>query len=240
MSAGLAVKNDSRFVTAQADLQRCFKQFRDQRMPLHLTLDEDKSQITARVLDVTAQGVLIEDIKPRDALSKLRKRPSFSLSVRDQGCFAFAEQGRIDSEGEERGLPYFLMPFPERMVFQQRRKAARLRLPSRVSAAGAHVTIFADESKVGKIIDISSGGLRAAFGPEVEVELSVDMVISDCAVNLPPVLEIHSQGIIRHCHRQKDGSLVTGIELTEMHLSDRRRLEQFISSLARHQDAQHA
>ena len=224
---------DSRYLSTPAEIEACFKGFRDERMPLTLTLDGDGEQITVKVLDVTSRGVLIEDVLPRTALGLLKKRPKFSISVRAAGSFAFVEQSIISGEGEERGLPYFHIPFPKRMMFQQRRRAARLKLPLRVSSAGAHVTIFASQDLVGRIIDVSAGGCRASFPSAADGQFELGQVFANSAISLPPRLELHSEVAIRHQHVQRDGTVTAGLEFTTMHVTDRRRLEQFIQSLSK-------
>lgn len=226
-------QQDSRYLSAPKDIEQCFKTLRDERVDLTLTLDGSGERLNCRVLDITSRGILIEDIRPRDALAQLRKRPRFSLSARHQGTFAFVERSTISGEGEERGLPYFHVPFPKQMLFQQRRRAARYRLPLRVSSQGASITLFNKQDMTGRIIDISAGGCRAAFNLSDKNDLQIGQSFENCAINLPPVLEIHSHSIIRHVHTQRNGLTVAGIELSEMHVTDRRRLEQFIQSLSR-------
>lgn len=228
-----ANQSDSRYLSSAQEIESCFKNFRDERVPLTLTLDGSEQQLTVKVLDVTSRGFLIEDVKPRDALNTLRARPDFSISVRAEGFFAFVEQSTISGEGEERGLPYFHVPFPANMLFQQRRKAARLKLPLRVSSAGAHITLFGREDLLGRIIDISAGGCRASFPAAAESVVQLGKVMPNCAIALPPRIELHSECTVRHCHTQRDGSVISGLEFTQMHVTDRRRLELFIQSLTR-------
>lgn len=231
-------QNDSRYLSQPNDIKQCFKRLRDDRVELTLTMEDGGDRITCTVLDITPRSVLIEDIKPRNALTLLKKRPKFSLSARDQGVFAFIEKSQITGEGEERGLPYFHIDLPHQMLFQQRRRAARFRLPKRVTSQGAHITLTGDRILNGRIIDISAGGCRASFDFELEAHaLKINQVFDHCVIHLPPVLEVQAQGIIRHCHKQRTGATVAGIELSEMRISDRRRLEQFIKSLSRSSDS---
>ena len=228
------VAKDARYLTDQNAILDCFKEFRDQRVQITIRVDGNPQTITCRVLDVTDSGYLIEDINPRSALADLRRRPEFSLSVRGDGTYAFIEDARITDEGQERGLPYFHVPFPSSMLFQQRRKSARYKLPMRVTTSeGASITLFREREAVGRILDISAGGCRVAFALTPEPELKIGEHISDCAIAMPPVLEIHSEGVVRHFHTRRDGWTVVGIELVKMHVTDRRRLEQFIQTLAR-------
>ena len=232
--AAAVSQSDSRYLNSHIEIKKCLTRFRDERTPLTLMLDSDGQKITVKVLDVTIDGFLVDDILPRSALDTLRKRPAFSISVRADGCYAFVEQSKISDEGEARGLPYFHIPLPSSMLYQQRRKAARINLPLRVSSAGAHVTVDGTNPITGSMIDISAGGLRAKFPQQQPGELKLSQVLKDCTLSMPPHLELHTECTVRHCHTQRDGSVVVGFEFTDMAITDRRRLEQFIQSLVKY------
>ena len=56
----------------------------------------------------------------------------------------------------------------------------------------------------------------------------------NCAITIPKLLEIHSEAVVRHYHENKHSqTLVCGMELTKMHVTDRRRLEHFIQTIAK-------
>lgn len=198
-----------------------------------MTIDGSATRVTAKVLDVIQRGILVEDIRPREALSILRARPKCSISIRAQGSFLFAQEACISDEGEDQGLPYFHIPSPKEILFQQRRRAARLMLPMRMSSAGARITLFGKEDYVGHIIDISAGGCRASFTADPAPYIARGITSDQNAIYLPPRLELHSEVVIRHCHTQRDRTIVADIELTKMQTTDRRRLEKFIQSLNR-------
>lgn len=225
--------SDSRYIEDPAEILDCFRLFRDLRAQLNLRLDHSGDAAGCRVLDVTRREFIIEDITPRQVLGGLRKHPRFSISVRSDGLFAFVERVAIRAEGEERGLPYFYVPLPKRMLFQQRRHNPRFRLPLRVSAAGASITLFLSPQLTGRILDISAGACRVEFDLPMAHEIEPDQVIKDCAIYIPPRLEVHGTGVVRHCQDTGHQRFVAGIELTTMHVTDRRRLEQFIQSISR-------
>ncbi len=223
----------SRYLNTAVEIEERFKVFRDERTPLTLTMDEDGQQVTATVLDVTSRSILIEDIKPRTALGLLKKHPKFSISVRAEGSFAFVDNTSISGEGEERGLPYFHVPLPTSMVYQQRRSATRVRLPLQITSRGAYITLFAAPEVTGQIVDISAGGCRVNFAVEQCAQFEIDDSVKQGAICLPPRVELHSDCVIRHWRKQPDGSLTVGLEFIAMHITDRRRLEQFIQSASR-------
>ncbi|NKB98055.1 MAG: hypothetical protein GKR90_06100 [Pseudomonadales bacterium] len=226
-------RRESRYLNTKVEIVERFKQFRNQRLTLTLQVEGSNLELSCQVLDVLDNAIYLENILPREALVDFRKKPRFTLSIRDEGNYAFVEGLTVTALHEERGLPYFEIPIPKQMLYQQRRKATRYSIPLRVASRGAQITFFRHMDMVGEIIDISIGGCRANFtGPLLE-PIAVDEVVDNCAIALPPFLEIHSRGVVRHCHKNKQGVTTCGIELTDMHVTDRRRLEQFIQTLAK-------
>ncbi len=163
----------------------------------------------------------------------LTPRQKVSATARIKGLYAFIEEMQIISREEERGLPFYRVRLPQNMLVQQRRRAERYRIPMRVSTRGARVTLYRDQPITGKILDISAGGLRAEFNapkPPPQREESVET----CAITIPNLLTLTSRAVVRHVQKKALSRTYTcGIELTEMPITDRRRLEQFIQSLAK-------
>ena len=207
--------------------------FRDQRADLTLRIEQLDQPMQARVLDVSERELLIEDIRPRSAMAMLTPRQKVSATARIKGLYAFIEEMQIISREEERGLPFYRVRLPQNMLVQQRRRAERYRIPMRVSTRGARVTLYRDQPITGKILDISAGGLRAEFNapkPPPQREESVET----CAITIPNLLTLTIRAVVRHVQKKALSRTYTcGIELTEMPITDRRRLEQFIQSLAK-------
>ena len=224
---------DSRYLTERSDIIACLKQLRDTNSTLQLQLKQNAKLLTCRLLDLNERGFLIEDVKPRDAIAELKARPEFSLSARGNGSYVFVESLRVQSVGEELGLPYFLVPFPNKVLSQQRRQAIRYNLPQRVRSAGATFSVFSPATVIGKIIDLSVGGCRVAFPADQNARFKIDQRLSNCAINLPSIADVHSESVVRHCHTNKDGQLVCGLELVEMQILDRRRLEHYVRNLSK-------
>ena len=229
---------DSRYLKKREDIVRSLKELRDHRSELTLRVDGDEQTYTCKLLDVTDHDFLIEDISPRTGLTAVRSAKKISIAARTRGTFVFIEDARVTKADEERGIPYFHIPLPKSMLYHQRRKSARFRLPLRVSAEGSSITLFGAAEMTGRIIDISAGGCRAEFKLPVSHQINNDMVIEDCAITIPNLLEIHSEAVVRHHHENKHTkTLVCGFELTKMHVTDRRRLEHFIQTIAKSADS---
>jgi c-di-GMP-binding flagellar brake protein YcgR len=225
------------YLSKPRDIARVLKQLRDQRALLQLRFDGDPVGYTAKILDLEDDGFLIESLQPRDGLRHMRQGTVFSLSARAPGLYLHSGTNRVESEHAERSLPYFKIRIEGTVLYQQRRKAARFQLPKRVTTNGASITVFRaahpDRPLKGRIIDISAGGCRAEFDspalPPLEDNEQVQV-----SLEVPKLLELTATGNARHSRYDTElRKLRCGIELVKMHVTDRRRLEQFIESIRR-------
>ena len=226
-------RGESQYLSDAESIAATLRVFRDQRADLTLRLEQLAQPLQARVLDVSEKELLIEDVRPRSAMSMLVPRQKVSATARVKGLYAFVEEMTILSREEERGLPFYRVALPKSMLVQQRRRAERYRIPMRVSTRGARVTMYRDKPLVGKILDISAGGLRAEFSAPKPPPAQQESV-ETCAITIPNLLTLTSKAVIRHVQKKAlSRTYICGIELTEMPVTDRRRLEQFIQSLAK-------
>jgi len=225
----------SQYLTDRAEIERVFRIFRDHCLPVQLRFGRAEDEFTARVLEVTGSQFLLEDIRPRTGLRLLRTREPFSLSGRVDGIYAHVTEMRVAEVAEDRGVPYYIVPLPKEVLYQQRRRTERFRLPPSVAADGARITLHRDERVLsGFLADISAGGCRAVFDVVVDPGITDDEVVDRCDIDIPHLLVLTSRTVIRHHSLNKQtGQLSCGIEFAEMRLADRRRLERFIQKIAR-------
>jgi c-di-GMP-binding flagellar brake protein YcgR len=224
----------SRYLTDQAEITRVFRIFRDQRAQLALRFDGDATAYTGRVLDVDIGHFLLDDIRPRSGLPLLHRQVPFAATGRTDGLYAYAEVLHVAEADSERGMPYFLVPFPARLLFQQRRRAARFRLPLSVATKGAAVVLTRATGELrGTVIDVSAGGCRAEFDGIVTPPFDVDEAIERCEICIPNLLDLVARGSIRH-HAVLDEPprIGCGIEFVAMDVTDRRRLENFVQRMS--------
>ncbi len=229
---------DSRYLSQADEIARVFKTFRDHRADLQLRFEGGIGLYSAKVLDLEKKTMLLEDIHPRDGLTHLRAGKRFALSGRLDGMYIHSASNVAHKADAERGLPYFHVALPESLLYQQRRKSARFRLPLRVAANGAQLLLFrkgsVDLPVGGKIIDISAGGCRVQISGMVSPPLSLDEVLVSCTISIPNLLEVNSKGTVRHTSVDEKRQVTScGVEFTEMQVTDRRRLEQFVQAIAK-------
>jgi c-di-GMP-binding flagellar brake protein YcgR len=225
----------SQFLTDKGEIERVFRIFRDQCSPVQLRFGRVEDEYTARVLEVTAHQFLLEDIRPRNGMKLMRDQEPFSLAGRVDGIYARVSEVRVLKTAEDRGIPYFVLNLPTELLYQQRRRAARFRLPLSVSRDSARLTLHRPERALsGNLVDISAGGCRAVFDVKSDPEIQSDEVVERSEIDVPNLLSLTLRTVIRHCsYNRKKGQVACGIEFTEMHVRDRRRLEQFIQKIAK-------
>jgi c-di-GMP-binding flagellar brake protein YcgR len=231
-SAGFA---SSQFLTDKAEIERVFRIFRDQCSPVQLRFNHADDEYTARVLEVTAHQFLLEDIRPRNGMKLMRDQEPFSLAGRVDGIYARVSEIRVLRTAEDRGVPYFVLNLPSELLYQQRRRAARFRLPLSVSKDGARLTLHrGDRVLSGYLVDISAGGCRVVFDVKSDPEIQPDEVVERSDIDIPDLLSLTARTVIRHhAYNRQTGQLSCGIEFAEMEVRDRRRLEQFIQKIAK-------
>jgi len=243
--SGDDARNDklTTYLSDRGELGDAFRLLRDMQAELKIHFEDDPQLYHAKILDVSADSFLVVDVQPREGLRNLREGREFALSARAPGLYLHSAANRIEQVETERGLPYFRVLLPGRVLYQQRRRATRYTLPPRFAAKGASVLVLRDDGDNrirGTIIDISVGGLRARFDRPTLPMLARDEEVR-VVVDMPNLLEFNCQAVVRHArYDTRSKQLTCGIELTEMHVTDRRRLEQLIESIrkatARRQD----
>lgn len=233
-AASAGGSTDSRYFSAPEDVTRTLKLLRDTRTALTLNFDGDPSPYQARILDTSGDTFLLEDIVPRSGHKHLVDGKEFTATARMQGMYAYFAGNRVIESRSERGLPYYVVPLPSRLLFQQRRRAARFQIPLKIAGNGASLTLSGRRGLEGKVVDISAGGCRVTFPGPIDPPLAVNNDKELCEIDVPKLIQLKATGVIRHMHGNRDGSEITcGIELVEMSITDRRRLEQFIQSISR-------
>jgi c-di-GMP-binding flagellar brake protein YcgR len=230
------------FLNAPLQIVDALRALRNRRARLKLRIDGDPTLYEARILDVTGEELLLEDLVPRTGLSRMTPGCLFSFSARAEGMYVNSAENRVARVDEERGIPFFRVPLPASVLFQQRRRAARYRLPLGMTTRQATITLLRDvrsdrdhgNELAGRVIDISAGGCRVEIAGPIHPPLAEGERLKGCAIEVPNLLEIVTDAAVRHSCYEKRVRLVTcGLEFTRMPITDRRRLEQFIGALSK-------
>lgn len=230
------------YLQKPAEIASALKTLRNQGAKVQLTFENETTLCSARILDVLDGEWLLEDLQPRSALKLMTARRRFAFSSRASGVYLYGEDNRVSRIDEDRGVPYFRLPLPARVLFQQRRRSARIQVPYRGDVRPATVVmqrgITGDKDHgstlEGRLLDISAGGCRLAVPGPVHPPLAGDELLESTLVRIPDRYDLKAQAMIRHASYNKlTRQVICGLEFTGMDVTDRRRLGQFIQSLAR-------
>ncbi len=231
----------STFLEDPAEIAQALKTLRNQRVKVRITFENEAGIFRARILDVLDGELLLEDLQPRSALALMNARCRFSFSGRGEGIYLYAEENRVRRIDEERGVPYFRVPLPANILFQQRRRTARYQLPYRTDGNPVLVelkrNVRADKDHDGtltaRMLDVSAGGCRVAIPGPVHPPLEAGEVLVSATLSIPTLFDLHAEATLRHATYNKlTRTVICGLEFTGMDITDRRRLEQFIQSIA--------
>lgn len=230
------------YLNKAPDIGKALTALRNQRAKVRLTFENETGMFTARILDVLERELLLEDLQPRSALKLMTQRKRFAFSCRADGIYLYSEQNRVSHIDEDRGVPYFRVPLPASVLFQQRRRSARyqLRTDSTTATVTIRRTVTADKDHSdqlqGRLLDISAGGCRIAVPGPVHPPLAADEALRSMTIHIPGRFDLPADGVIRHAsYNKRTRKVICGLELTGMLITDRRRLTQFIQGLARDQ-----
>lgn len=232
-----AAANRAVYLTQARDMTPMLKVMRDHSADLELRVAGVNGVYRGRILDLADDHFLLEDIRPRDGLTHLRRGARFSFSARAEDLYVCGEDCRIERVESERGLPYFRAALPQRLLRQRRRRHNRLTLPPRVSPNEGIVRVTRDGDDGpplhGQIIDISVGGCRIAFSGAVLPTLHVEERLPGCELSVTSSLGFTTEAVIRHsAWDAATRQTVCGLEFLRMAIADRRRLEHYVSQLS--------
>lgn len=225
------------YLTQRDDITPILKILRDHSAELELRLQGTDTEYRGRVLDVAGDHFLLEDIRPRDGLARVRRGVGFTFSARVDDLYICGEDCKVTRVESERGLPYYRADLPKRLLRHRRRRHTRISLPPRVSPNEGIVRVSRAEGGStplhGHIIDISVGGCRISFNGAVMPTLGNDERLPECAVHVTSSLCFTSAAYVRHSVWDPAQRTTTcGLEFADMAIGDRRRLEHYVSQLS--------
>jgi c-di-GMP-binding flagellar brake protein YcgR len=229
----------SEYLREPSEIRRALVSLRDHCLPVKLQFLPVDEEFAARILDVTATQLLLEDVKPRSGLQRLRDGETFTLSARLDGVYARAGGLRVVEVGDDYGVPYCVVALPSELLYQQRRHSERFVVRPSIAPHSACIALHhAERVLCGRVVDISAGGCRAVFDVVCDPELRIGEMIERCEFDIPLQLAFTTRCMIRRQQLNKQTSqLECGLEFDGMRLTDRRRLERFIQLLAKVADS---
>lgn len=225
------------YLTAPDEIVAFLKIPRNHSARLELRLPGSETVYTGRILDLAGDHFLLQDIRPRDGMARLRVGTRFSFAARVDGLYIYGEECSVSRVDSERGLPYYRITLPRRMLRQQRRRHTRINVPPRVSPNDGIIDLTRSTHDTaplqGQIIDISVGGCRAVFRGAVVPPLGNNEELPRVELRVSTALSLAAAGAVRHsAWDARERTTTCGIEFVSMDIADRRRLEHYVQQLA--------
>ena len=228
---GMGMPQESRYLSSREEVAQVFRLFRDQLSEVKLRFAGVNSPYTARVLDLEDNGVLLQNIVPRDGATYLREGTEFSISGRAEGLFVYVTGNKVDP-GNNKDDAYFRISMPTSVLYQQRRRTERVRIPVQANVHRSHIRLGDTQPLYARILDISMTGARAEIAPARPNTLHANQQIENCLIHVPNQLSIDVDLMIRHADFNKIGqTMECGLELVNPTNEVTVRLKDFLTRI---------
>jgi c-di-GMP-binding flagellar brake protein YcgR len=204
------------------------------RVPLEIAIPGEDVHFTSVIIAVDGQRRVarLDELMPRPGNSLIRAADTFLVRSHLRGI-EIAFHGRVTAADADRDGPFFEVPFPDTLLYRQRRAAYRAilggSLRMRVTVpAGAGRTLAAD------VRDLSSGGARLLFAQSVAEHMQEGTLLAGCRLHFPSGEPAEVD--LQLCFLAAGGKLAgraAGVRFTSMDSNLRRRLERVVAEADR-------
>ena len=142
-----------------AQIHLILKHLLDHRCLLTVQVGRHSESYTSAVLEVArdVRYLVLDELMPVAGHKRVLADPNLQIRARLDGIDV-RFSSRVTQVGEQGGLPYYKVPFPDQIEYPQRRQAYRVAIPF---SRGIKVALLLDDDRdfSGELRDISPGGL---------------------------------------------------------------------------------
>lgn len=223
---------ESRYLSEPEDVSSVFRFFRDQQSEITLRFADVENAFTARVLDLEPNRVLLQNIIPASGAELLAQGTPFSISGRADGLFVYISENRALANEALAVNGCYRIPLPVSVLYQQRRRASRYRLPVKVDIHRSYIQLSAEPERKGRILDISEGGARILLDPAKTDTVLINDEFRRCRILVPHALDIEVHVGVRHTNYNPVGQrLACGLQILTINAANRRELDAFLKNI---------
>lgn len=223
---------ESRYLSTREEVVQVFQLFRDQLSEIKLRFADIPQTYTARVLDLENDQVFLQNIVPRDGAQHLRGGCEFSISGRADGLFVYITENKILAQPQSQDAGFFRIAMPTSVLYQQRRRSQRVRVPVQANVHRSHVQIGAINPIYARILDISEHGARIAIDPARPDSMRQHQRIEHCRIHVPNQLSVEVDFIVRHARYDANARTMTcGLELLHATPQALAELKDFVAKI---------
>lgn len=231
----MGMPQESRYLSTRDEVAQVFRLFRDQLSEVKLRFSGISAPYTARVLDLEDDSVLLQNVVPSDGANHLLNGTEFSISGRAEGLFVYVTGNRVEAPNNKtpnKDNAHFKISMPTTVLYQQRRRAERVRVPVQANVHRSHIRIGDIQPIYARILDISETGARAELSQARPNRLRVNQQIENCLIHVPNQLSIDVDLMIRHANFNKiNQTMECGLEMVNPSTEALASLKHFLARI---------
>lgn len=135
--------------------------------------------------DLDKRFFIIDEFKPTDGHDRVLKKHAFTLRTNVHGIEIILLDNVISGAGKYRDGAIYKVPFPDRMVYMQRRGAFRVIIRSSVGAKVRVTSAQLSEAMAGRVLDLSATGAKLSFKGKIDPQIAVDAILDRIEIEVP-------------------------------------------------------
>ncbi len=227
--------SNDRYYTNTADIYAVFRTLQADRSTVNLQFGRGNQLFNTLILhaDLRSRMLSLDEITPRDGHELATKGNPFSLRASINGVRVFVPELQIGRVLSDASGTYYEVPFPERLLYLQRRDAFRARVPAHLKVQAR--CRFTDRKPVtAETENLSATGIRLLISGKILPPLAM-MEEFDLTLMLPPpdgALTLKLEAIYADYDRSKNQTIV-GCRFIDLPRNMQIIINRFVTQLQR-------
>lgn len=229
------IENDKeRYYTRPIDIYGVLHSLQTNNCSINLQFDRSALSFSSLILDVDSQGlhILLDEIKPRAGHHLIDTGTPFSIRASVGGIRVHASGMQLTRTLNDQSGVLYKVPFPEKVLYLQRRDAFRTPVPGTLSV---HASISSSKRIAaisGMVMDMSMTGVRICLMGKTSPALNIEELF-DLHINGPALEQmINCKAELRNQHFDPDCErTVCGFRFVNVNRISETMLGRFIAQL---------
>ncbi len=205
------------------------------RSPITIKFENSDRYYASLILrtDLDDSSMIIDEIAPEDGHHLALAKQPFSIRGSHKGVSLFFRPNRIAGSGIESDIAFYKIPFPEEMIYQQRRHAYRAIVARALQIKATISGNYRYGPLTGRLFDLSLSGCRINFEGEVTPELVRSDKFESCRILLDD-FELDTPVTLKHATYIRDwGETTCGFQFEELSSASQKLIDRFVYFLQR-------
>jgi len=215
------------FIQRPSRIKRSLETLYEAHVHIAIIFD-DKTEHTSRVLSITAEHILFDQLNNLAAHKKMVKGYAIQVHAKHHAVPLNFSTTVLDKTSDG----YYLVAIPSKIYHPEKRSFFRMSLSEIEKYKFNSMVQFSENSVSGYIYDISYGGLSIAMHSEAYIKKGT--VLSPASITLKNGNTLHVELTVRSINKtQRNGVTRIGCEFLDMDSSTKKSLHKFITECER-------